>query len=109
MIRIIERTDRTALAGFISCLRERSVVFDSALLSDVSSIIEDVRHRGDEALVEYAARFDKVVLEISELGVSAETLRQVAQKVNPAVLSRCERRSKTSGHFTNDNANSRGV
>jgi histidinol dehydrogenase len=70
MIRIIERTDRAALDGFVSHLRERSVVFDSALLSNVSSIIEDVRRRGDEALVEYAARFDKVVLDISELRVS---------------------------------------
>jgi histidinol dehydrogenase len=87
MIRIIERTDRAALDYFVSQLRERSVVFDSALLNNVSNIIEDVRRRGDEALVEYAARFDKVVLDISELRVSTETLRQVAQKVNSAVLS----------------------
>ena len=87
MIRIIERTDRSALDCFVSLLRKRSVVFDSALLSDVSSIIEDVRRRGDEALVKYAARFDKVDLDISELRVSVDVLRQVAEKVNPTVLS----------------------
>ena len=87
MIRIIERTDRAALDCFVLHLRERSVVFDSALLSNVSNIIEDVRRRGDEALVEYAAKFDQVVLSILDLRVSAETLRQVAQKVDSRVLS----------------------
>ena len=95
MIRIIERTDRAALDGFVSHLRERSVVFDSALLSNVSNIIEDVRRRGDEALVEYAARFDKVVFDISELRVSTETLRQVACG-KLLCCQHCERRSKTS-------------
>jgi histidinol dehydrogenase len=86
MIRIIERNDRASRDGFMLRLRDRSVVFDSALLGEVSKIIEDVRRRGDRALVDYAARFDKVSLDISELRVSSEMLRPVAQKVSTSVL-----------------------
>jgi histidinol dehydrogenase len=86
MIRIIERNDGEARDGFMLRLRDRSVVFDSALLGEVSKIIEDVRRRGDEALIDYAARFDKVSLDVSELRVSSEMLRPVAQKVNTSVL-----------------------
>jgi histidinol dehydrogenase len=46
---------------FLSLSPKRSVVFDSALLVTFPTFIEDVRRRGDEALVEYAARFDKVI------------------------------------------------
>src|SRR4029078_7554357 len=67
-------------------LRARSVVFDSVLLEQVSSIIDQVRTRGDEALVDYAARFDGVNLKVSELRVSTEQLHKSAATVSPEVL-----------------------
>jgi histidinol dehydrogenase len=64
-------------------LAARSVVFDEALMSVVGAIVEDVRVRGDAALIEYTARFDKV--ELKELRVSEEVLRSCAADVDERV------------------------
>jgi histidinol dehydrogenase len=87
MIRIIAKSDVTGRADLMRRLSERSVGIDSELLRTVSDIIEDVRKRGDAALIEYAARFDQVQLDASELRVSPDTLRQSAAKVDETVLS----------------------
>ncbi|HKN85132.1 MAG TPA: histidinol dehydrogenase, partial [Pyrinomonadaceae bacterium] len=65
-------------------LAARSVVLDAELMKLVSSIIEDVRTRGDEALIDYAAQFDGV--ELKELRVSEEELRRSAEGVDERVL-----------------------
>jgi histidinol dehydrogenase len=64
-------------------LARRSVVFDQELMSVVSAIIDDVRARGDEALIEYTARFDKV--ELNTLRVSEEELRGCAARADERV------------------------
>src|SRR5678815_1757275 len=87
MIRIIAKSDVAGRADLIRRLSERSVGIDSELLRTVSDIIEDVRKRGDAALIEYAARFDQVELDTSELRVSPDMLRQSAAKVDATVLS----------------------
>ena len=70
----------------LSRLAARSVAFDSDLLANVSSIIDDVRRRGDQALIEYTAKFDGVELKSSELRISEEALRRSAAKVDENVL-----------------------
>jgi histidinol dehydrogenase len=87
MIRIIAKSDVAGRADLMRRLSERSVGIDSELLRTVSDIIEDVRKRGDAALIEYAARFDQVELDTSELRVSPDMLRQSAAKVDATVLS----------------------
>jgi histidinol dehydrogenase len=87
MIRIIAKSDEVGRADFMRRLSERSVGIDSELLRTVSEIIEEVRKRGDAALIEYAARFDQVQLDASDLRVSSDTLQQSAAKVDAAVLS----------------------
>ena len=79
MISIIHKIEVTP---FLFRLAKRSVVRDAELLQTVSSIIEDVRQRGDDALIDYAARFDGVELTHSELRVSEETLRTAAAKAD---------------------------
>src|ERR1044072_1551085 len=79
MISIIHKVEITP---FLFRLAKRSVVRDAELLQTVSSIIEDVRQRGDYALIDYAARFDGVELTHSELRVSEETLRTAAAKAD---------------------------
>jgi histidinol dehydrogenase len=64
-------------------LARRSVVFDQELMSVVGAIVEDVRVRGDEALIEYTARFDKV--ELNTLRVSEEELRSCAARADERV------------------------
>lgn len=57
-------------------LARRAVALDAELMSVVGAIVDDVRARGDEALIDYTARFDKV--ELKELRVSDEELRRCA-------------------------------
>ena len=84
MISIIHKAEVTP---FLFRLAKRSVVRDAELLETVSSIIEDVRQRGDGALIEYASRFDGVELTHAELRVSDQTLRTSAAKVDAKFLS----------------------
>src|SRR5678815_353033 len=70
---MICRINKMELVGRLAA---RSVVFDAELMKVVGAIVDDVRARGDEALIDYTARFDKV--ELKELRVSDEELRRCA-------------------------------
>jgi histidinol dehydrogenase len=74
------------IGELLSRLAARSVALDSALLKQVSAIVDDVRARGDEALLEFTRRFDGVELAAGELRVSEATLRASAARVNEDVL-----------------------
>src|SRR5215212_7494932 len=67
-------------------LAARAVALDAGLMKLVSSIIQDVRVRGDRALVDYAAKFDHVELKPSELRVTEDELRRSAERVDGRVL-----------------------
>lgn len=86
MIRLISNSDGVARTDFLSRLAGRSVGFDAKVLGVVSEIVEQIRTRGDEALLEYTARFDNVHLDLSELRVSADALRQAAEGVGEDFL-----------------------
>ena len=81
MIRIVRDNE---VAELMSRLGSRSVALDADLLAQVGSIIDDVRVRGDEALIEYTRRFDGV--ELQELRISEEALRRSAEKVDQKVV-----------------------
>src|SRR4029078_7372050 len=87
MIKIFNNADQSGLEDLKARLRDRSVGFDSDLLEVVSRIIDNVRRYGDEALIEYAARFGGVELRPSELRVSRDVLNQSAHAVPAEVLS----------------------
>lgn len=84
MIRIIRQTERDALDELLKRLEARSVAFDPELMNVVSSIVADVRARGDEALLDYTARFDGV--QLTALRVDEQTLNRSADKVDRRVL-----------------------
>ena len=86
MIEIIDSDDKQRLAAKLERVRERSVVFDADLIHQVESIIDEVRRRGDAALIDYAARFDGCVMEASELRIGEEELRRIAAGVDGEVL-----------------------
>jgi histidinol dehydrogenase len=67
-------------------IKARSVALDRDLLAQVGAIIDDVRARGDAALIEYAARLDGVELSGEDLRVSVSFLREAAASVDPRVL-----------------------
>jgi histidinol dehydrogenase len=83
LIRII---DRNVCDDLLARLEARSVAFDPELMKAVGAIIDDVRRRGDEALIEYTARFDRVTLTPAELRVDEQTLHAAADRVDRDVL-----------------------
>lgn len=82
-MRIWTSTERDALASWLDHLAARSVALDADLMRLVSSIIDDVRARGDAALIDYTARFDRV--ELKELRISRDDLERYSQGVDEAV------------------------
>ena len=86
MIEIIHSHETKRLAEVLRRIRERSVALDAELISQVAVIIQDVRNRGDAALIDYAARYDGCTIQPSELRVTEETLIGIASSVDPAVL-----------------------
>jgi histidinol dehydrogenase len=86
VIEIIHSHETKRLAEVLRRIRERSVALDAELISQVAVIIQDVRNRGDAALIDYAARYDGCTIQPSELRVTEETLIGIASSVDPAVL-----------------------
>ncbi len=86
MIEMISSREKDRLGDMLERIRGRNVAFDAHLLSEVSAIVQEVRARGDAALIEYAARFDGCVLQPEELRVNEDHLRRIAARVEPQVL-----------------------
>ena len=86
MIEIIRSQEKEKLAARLQAIRNRNVALDDALVNEVTAIIQDVRTRGDAALIDYAARFDGVQLRASELRVPEDTLHRSALRVDSMVL-----------------------
>ena len=84
-MRIFLPNERGALQPWLDHLAARSVALDAELMKLVASIVDDVRIRGDEALIDYTARFDRVELKQSELRISRDDLQRYAEGVNEAV------------------------
>ncbi|MFL6254398.1 MAG: histidinol dehydrogenase, partial [Pyrinomonadaceae bacterium] len=84
MIEVI--TDAARRRERLAAIHARSVSSDAALTAVVAQIVEDVRLRGDAALVDYAARFDGVRLRPSELRVEESALRESAARCDGRVL-----------------------
>jgi histidinol dehydrogenase len=86
LIRIIRKTERDVLDHWLAHIAGRSVALDPELMNMVASIIEDVRVRGDQALIDYTARFDNVDLKQSELRITEAELRRFAKDTDQRVL-----------------------
>ena len=86
MIEIINSADKERRQQKLNQLLTRGVSFDSDLIAQVRFIIDDVRKRGDDALIDYTRRFDGVELEPEELQLDEEYLERDAASVSPDVL-----------------------
>ena len=69
------------------CSRGLDAIFDPALKTAISRIIEDVREHGDEAVCRALRDFDRVVLEPNQLRATADELEsaRVAPEVDAAI------------------------
>ncbi|MCE5251882.1 histidinol dehydrogenase [bacterium] len=68
-----------------AAILKRELTFDPAIESSVRDIIENVRIRGDEALLEYTSRFDGVDLGVIEC-VPGSLIRELHGKVDEDFL-----------------------
>jgi histidinol dehydrogenase len=85
-VETVERGDAGALARVLRRIASRNVALDAEALERAAKIIDDVRRRGDAALVDYALQFDGVELKPEELRVGEEGLRRAAARVDADVL-----------------------
>lgn len=70
-------------AALLSSKREASADVDTA----VRDIIEDVKQRGDAALLDYTRRFDRLdAASLADLTVTAEEIEEAVTKVDPRTL-----------------------
>ncbi|MCT4355201.1 histidinol dehydrogenase [Streptomyces sp. Je 1-79] len=86
--RIDLRGDTLPEGGALRDLLPRAEFDVEAALEKVRPICEDVHHRGDAALVEYAEKFDGVKLE--HVRVPAEALDEALERLDPAVRAALE-------------------
>ncbi len=63
---------------------ERTGAFDAEAMKVAIDIVDDVRHRGDDALRDYAAKFDHV--ELDELEVTQEEIDEALKMVDEEFL-----------------------
>ena len=83
MIRILRHNQTDELW---SRLAARSVALDAELLRQVAAIIDEVRQRGDAALIDYTRKFDGVEIQAAELRVSDDSLRRSAARVDQEIV-----------------------
>jgi histidinol dehydrogenase len=86
MIEIIPRENKKRRREKIDTIAERQVALDLELQRDVAAIINGVRWKGDEALIDYTRRFDRVSLEPASLRVDEESLRETAARADTLVV-----------------------
>jgi histidinol dehydrogenase len=79
-MRIIDSKDTAALAGLL----DRGPRRDRGIGRRVARIVSEVRRRGDEALIEYARRFDHLE---SPIEIPRAEIVKAARRVPPAVQS----------------------
>ncbi len=91
MIRILRlnRTDSTFNTS-LKRLLSVNLQMDAELTRTVGDIINDVRNRGDAALVEYTNRFDKRNATMADLEIPVSRLKSVRNEISPDLLSSLE-------------------
>src|SRR6185369_14244159 len=82
-MKIIRNDEHRAFAEHLAA---RAVALDAELMKLVTSIVDDVRVRGDEVLIDYTAKFENVDLKQTDLRVTEEELRRSAHGVDKRVL-----------------------
>ncbi|ACX51476.1 histidinol dehydrogenase [Ammonifex degensii KC4] len=65
---------------------DRRFSFPSEAADQVASILQEVKEKGDEAVLSFTARFDRVNLRPEELEVTAAEIDRAYEEVSPAYL-----------------------
>jgi histidinol dehydrogenase len=90
----------TALTGTArKKIFRRSQADVDALMAQVKAIVDDVKSRGDDAIVEYVRKFDKSTFNVKEMRVSKEDIRQAYEDVGASTLEIMKRQIDISRNF----------
>ena len=84
-MRII-KADAVEFGDFFRELRQRGGAFTPELLASVAEIVRDVAVRGDAALFDYTAKFDKYELTAATVEVTDEERKAAMAEVRPEDL-----------------------
>ncbi len=80
------RTDEAGPGAVLRQLERTAEGADETVLAQVRAILEDVRQRGDAALVEYTRRFDGVALAPGAIAVTDDEWEEAERAVLPDVI-----------------------
>jgi len=98
IIRILSTAEPTFARQFAS-IRERGADATAAAEPIARGIVDDVRRRGDRAVIEYTKRFDGVALTPAKLCVSREEIEAATRAVAPADLRALKQAAKRIADF----------
>ena len=79
----IDRLNKENIASF----QNRSALGTPEQLVNVGRIVEEVRKTGNKALIDFTERFDRVILRVEDLRVSAEELAEATTKIDDEIVS----------------------
>jgi histidinol dehydrogenase len=96
MVPIIPATDKNALN---KRLMNRSQLADETVSLRVKEIVDNVREKGDAALLEYTERFDKVSFHPSDVKVTAKEIALAYEKASPEWISAMQEAKKRISAF----------
>jgi histidinol dehydrogenase len=82
----IIKADAAEFKDFFRELRQRGGAYSPKLLSDVTEIVRDVAARGDEALFQYTAKFDRYELTAATVEVTPAERKDALSLVRPEDL-----------------------
>ena len=90
MMQILKFSDANFAAEFRR-IEQRAEAVPAEIETTVKAIIADVRQRGDQALFEYTAKFDRLELSADTLFVSAEEIDSALARVSAGSLNAFQR------------------
>ncbi|MBN2179082.1 MAG: histidinol dehydrogenase [Deltaproteobacteria bacterium] len=79
----IIRASQPSFVAEIERIMNRGDVLDETVIESVAEIIEDVKKRGDKALIEYTEKFDGISLEPSTLEVDSDEIENAVNSLDP--------------------------
>lgn len=72
--------------SYINSLKHRAEAIPKDIIKSVESILENVKHRGDEAVIEYTNKFDSKNISKDNLIISKEEINEAYKSVNKDFL-----------------------
>lgn len=71
---------------FLEAVEKRKKGFPDSVVKAVKEIIENVKQKGDKALLEYTKKFDGINLKKEEIVVKSEEIEAALQSVDPSLI-----------------------